>query len=133
MVTNEDIEVHIVSTSDGHRLVEYDNPKANASSDKHSSEKFIEAITGLTFRIEVKVKPSFQLYAADGIQIGLRIDGEVVRHSTYRRWDQVEKMQRTGKPFIDSSASFLDGLVWRKITYSFGSLKIGKSRRISFI
>lgn len=128
MVTNEDIEVHIVSSSDDRDFVEYDNPKAVASGNKTSKEKFIEAITGQVYHIKVIVKPSFKLYAADGISIGFMIDGGVVKLRDYYRRDVVEERQRTGSPFINSSAPFQEGSIRRRATYSFGSLNIGKSR-----
>lgn len=128
MVTNDHIEVHIVASSDGRQLAEYDDPKASASSDRHLLERFIEATTGLIYRIEVKVKPEFELFAADGISFNLNIDGEVVNQSVYYGRVEVEKRQRTGSPFIDSWAMLLEGSLWRKLTYTFGSLKIGKSR-----
>ena len=132
MVTNEDIEVHIVSSSDDCDLVEYDNPKAITSGDKTSKEKFIEAITGLVYHIKVIVKPSFKLYGADGINIGFMIDGGVVRLRDYYTRDVVEERQRTGLPFINSSASFQEGSIRRRATYSFGSLNIGQSRENLF-
>lgn len=48
MAVLKDIEVLIVSTSGDLAIDEFDKPEANTSSHKHSSEKYIEAITGLT-------------------------------------------------------------------------------------
>ncbi|MCJ1262949.1 hypothetical protein MMC22_002819 [Lobaria immixta] len=120
----KDIEVHVVSSSDDRELVEYDNPKAITPGDINSKEKFIEAITGLVYHMKVIVKPSFKLQGADGIRIGVRIDGGVVNQRTYYDRDTVKQRQRTGSPFIDSKVKFQEGSIWRKSTYSFGSLNI---------
>lgn len=127
MVALKGVQVRIVSSSDGRDFVEYDNPKATTSSDDHSSEKFIEAITDRTYHIEVNVLPSFKLYTADGIKIGLRIDGTAVDKYRYHKRDEVEKKQKTGAPFIDSWVNFREGSTWRRTKYSFGPLKIGKT------
>lgn len=123
MVTLEHVEVHIiVSSSDDREFIEFDNPKAIPSSNEHSSDKFIGAITDLTYHIEVNLKPSFQLYAADGIWIGIKIDGGVVSQGReYSRRDIKEKW-RTGSPFLDTDVEFRQGSIWRKSTFSFGSL-----------
>ena len=128
MVAFKDIEVHVVSSSDDRELVEYDNPKAITPGDTNSKEKFIEAITGLVYHIKVIVRPGFKLHRADGIKIRVKIDGGVVSHYTYYDRDTVKQRQRTGSPFINSKATFREGSTWRKSTYSFGSLNIGKSR-----
>lgn len=129
MVTIKDVEVHIVSSSDGRELVEFDNPKAIASTDNYLSERFIEAITYQAYHIEVKLKPSFKLYAADGIKINLYVDGGTVNQSQFYDRDSVEKKQKTGSPIIYSTAIFREGAVWHQVTFSFGSLEIGKSPR----
>ena len=74
------------------------------------------------------MRPSFKLHRADGINIGLKIDGGVVSHYTYYDRDTVKQRQRTRSPFIDSRVRFREGSIWRKSTFSFGSLNIGKSR-----
>lgn len=129
MVTIKDVEVHIVSSSDGHELVEFDNPKAVASTDNYWSERFIEATTYQAYHIEVKLKPSFKLYAADGIRITFYIDGGTIRNSIFYDRNSVEKKQKTGSPIICSTAIFRGGAVWHQATFSFGSLEIGKSPR----
>lgn len=127
MVTLEHVEVHIVSSFDDRELVEFDNPNAIPSSNKHSTEKFIEAITDLTYHIKVNLKPSFQLYAADGIRIGIKIDGGVVSQGSEYSWREIEEKRRTGSPFLDADVEFRQGSIWRQSTFSFGSLNMGES------
>lgn len=127
MVTIKDIEVHIVSSSDGRELVEFDDPNDITSQDSYVSKKFIEAITDLTYHIEVHLKPGFKLYGASGIKIGLTIDGGVVSQSVYYGRLSVEQNQRSGSAFVNSTVLFRERAIWRRSTYSFGSLKIGKS------
>lgn len=130
MVTLKGIEVHVVSSSDNCELLEYDNPNAGSSSDENTTEKFIEAVTDLTYHIKINVNPCFKLYDADGILIWLKIDGGVVSHSRFYDRDRVVEKQRTGSSFIDDSFTYQEGSVLRKSKYSFGSLNIGKSYEI---
>lgn len=129
MVRIKDVEVHIVSSSDGRQIVEFDSPNAITSTGNNSSERFIEAITDQAYHVEVKLKPSFKLYTADGIKIKLYIDGGTVDGFRYYDRNSVEEKQRTGSPFIHSTASFREGALWHRTKFSFGSLKIGKSRK----
>ena len=126
MVNLKDVEVHVVSSIDDREFVEFDNPKALTSNDEHSSEKFIEAITGLGFHIKVNIKPGFKMYAADGINIGILIDGGVVQFYQFHPRNLVEKCKSTGSPMIFSTVRFREGSVWRSSKYSFGSLNIGE-------
>lgn len=126
MVNLKDVEVHVVSSFDNREFVEFDNPKALTSSDEHSSEKFIEAITGLAYHIKVNIKPDFKMYAADGIKIRISIDGGVVSFSNFYPRNLVEKRKSTGSPMIFSTVPFREGSVWRNSKYSFGSLNIGE-------
>lgn len=128
MVAFKNIDVHVVSSSDDREFVEYDDPRLIHKRDTNSKEKFIEAITGLVYHIKVIVRPSFKLHRADGISIGVKIDGRVVSHSTYYDRDTVKQRHGTGSPFIDSKVKFREGSIWRKSTYSFRSLNVGKSR-----
>lgn len=135
MVARKDIEVRVVSSSDGRQFVEYENPKPITSTNNQwwQSEKFIEAITDAAYHIEVYIQPNFKLHGADGIKIGLKIDGgDVVGHSKYYDRESVVQKQRTGLPVIDDRVRIHQasgqGPRWHKSKYSFGSLKIGKSR-----
>lgn len=125
MVTLKGIEVHIVSSSDDCEFHEYENPNVDSSCDSSKSEKFIEALTDLTYHIKVNIKPSFKLYDADGISVGLTIDGGVVSQRKYYHRDCVEKSKRTGVGFINTAVGFREGSIWRRSTFSFGSLNIG--------
>lgn len=126
MVKLEHVEVHVVSSSDDSEFVELDNPKSLTSRHEHSSEKFIEAVTGLAYHIKVNINPSFKMYAADGISIEICIDGGVVNFAKFYNRDLVEKRKRTGSPSIISTIRFLEGSVWRRSKYFFGSLNIGE-------
>lgn len=127
MVLIEDIEVRIASSASGEALIEYDDPKAAPSGNGFSATKFIEAVTGLEYQVEVYIKPSFELWDADGLDIGVNIDGGVVNQFKFHRISGVEACKKNGKPITVDSTVYQEGSKWYETPFSFGALNIGKS------
>ena len=102
MVCLKDFEVRVAlnttkGTLPGEALKEHPNPKLSAANDEWSIERYIEAKAGEESQVEVYVKPGFNLYKADGIMIGLRIDVDTVAYKQYIPKKKVCQRLLTGR------------------------------------
>ncbi|MCJ1399946.1 hypothetical protein MMC11_003149 [Xylographa trunciseda] len=76
MAILEHVEVKIISSSTEQQLKEYDDPDPEAVAVEGKIQKYIEAESGQEFKIEVTLKKGFCFHGADGIKIGVDIDGD---------------------------------------------------------
>ena len=129
MVVLKDMEVYVVSSRSGERLVEYDNPNPDAAIRDRETEKFIEAKSDEEFYISVNLKAGFSYYAADGVKIYLNIDGAAVDCVWYAPKD-VSSI-RHKKLVNDISYQFRDlpakrGNGWVDVAFAFGKAEPGR-------
>jgi len=112
----------------GNALSEYQKPNTSVDQPSNPVEKYVEAVTGQPFQIEVFVKPGFQLYSADGIGVGIVIDDRVVTFNRYFSAEAVRQKIRDGKPVLISSVSRVEGNRRFRMGFTFGSLNLGEDR-----
>lgn len=133
MAILKDIEVRIARNTSGKviaevagdALREYERPTATINESSDSVERYIEAVTGQTFQIEVYLTPSFKFYAAGGITVGLEIDDKTVYVSKYYSTEQVRQLICKGKPLVVSSVLRVEGNRQFRMGFTFGSLDLG--------
>lgn len=109
----------------GDTLSEYQKPNSSVNQASNPVENYIEAMTGQPFQIEVYVKPGFQLYNADGIEVGIDIDDKTVHFYKYYCAERVIQSMREGKPFVISSVPRVEGNRHFSMGFTFGSLHLG--------
>jgi hypothetical protein len=126
MAILEDFEVSVVATETGQALEEFDNPKDDPIVNQFLTEKYIQATTGVRFQVQVHVKPSFNLYHADGIGVSINIDGGVVNHMRFYHKERVENSRKKKQPLIDGHVAHKMGSRWVESPFVFGSIDIGK-------
>lgn len=137
MAILQDVEVRIAlntsgkafSDAVGHALLEYQTPGTTHGQSLRIVEKYIEVVTRQNFQIEVYLQPSFDLYDADGVRIGVRIDGKTVNFHRWLRKESAEKLRNAGKPLIVSSVRRLEGVQHFAMGFAFGSLQLGQDLR----
>ena len=108
--------------SNGQYLTEYNDPASNAQDDGDEIDKYIEAVPGAQFSIEIAVTKKFGYAGADAVHAGYKIDG------LKRRW-YLFSNRRLG---ITPSHSLRDEAFIRKETgrcerakFAFGQLSTG--------
>ncbi len=106
--------------------MEYEKPIPDAIQISDSVERYIEAVAGQAFQIEVYIKPSFKFYKADGITVGLEIDDETVNFNTHYTKQQVEQKQKASEPLVISSVIRVEGARYFQVGFAFGSLHLGE-------
>ena len=131
MVLLKDIEVKValrstIRKSPGEALKEYPNPASPTSSDEWLAERYIEAKPGQEFQIEIYLKPSFKLFAADQLSANLIIDDYTVNFCMYYTKQYVATNISSGKPFVIYYVLSTDGKQYSKVSFSFGSLSLGE-------
>ena len=126
MAILDGIEVRIASKTTGKAFHEYDKPNAPPSIDGLSTEKFIQAETGLEFHIEIFVKPSFKFYHASGLQVRVNIDGGKVDRRRYYSKESLREYGLKGEPVILDDVIYKEGTQWYRIKLNFSSLDIGE-------
>lgn len=133
MAILKDIEVRIARNTSGKvfaedagdALPEYQKPDSSDNHSQTSVERYVEAVTGQPFQIEVYIKPSFKIYEADGIRVGLEIDDRTVFFHYFKK-GQVEQGQQAGEPLVVSSVSRVEGARYFKMGFVFGILYLGE-------
>jgi hypothetical protein len=68
----------VIADDAGARLLEYERPNPVVNQFSDSVERYVEAVTGQAFQIEVYIQPSFKFYAASGITVGIEIDDKTI-------------------------------------------------------
>ena len=131
MVVLKDFEVKVaLKTTDGlspgDAIKEYPNPEPGTSSDEWLAERYIEAKPGQEFQVEVYLKPSFKLFAADRLKVSFCIDNGTVDFYKAYKEKQIAGNISEGKPFIIHSVLDTDGRQHSRVSFSFGSLTVGK-------
>lgn len=134
MAILKDIEVRIARNTSGKAraddagdaLQEYQIPTATGSGSSDSVEKYIEAVTGQAFQIEVYFEASFEFYDADGITVGLEIDNRTVYSDRHYSKLQVEQRRKAGKPLVVSSLIGVESDRCFEWGFAFGSLHLGE-------
>jgi hypothetical protein len=121
MAILDDIEVVVVS--EDKELTEYDNPDGEDQSATRTTEKLIEASTGMKFAVRYTIKPSFRLHGADGVSIHLYADGQhlygkTVGATMFRR--EFSQTHSIVKYFCHERNTWMDAKL------AFGSLQIGR-------
>ncbi len=137
MAILKDIEVRIarntsgevVAESAGDALQEYERPTANINGSSNSIEKYIEAVAGQAFQIEVYIRPTFNMYAASDMMVHLTIDDETVRFKSPTGKNSILWKKMVGKPIIISSVPRFEGTRHYKTGFTFGSLNLGQCRQ----
>lgn len=131
MVLLKDFEVKVAlkpsdGVAPGEAFKEYPNPEPRTSPDEWLAERYIEAKPGQEFQVEIYLKPSLKLFAADGLRISLRIDDHTVHFGRYydKKWIATEMLE--GEPIIFDDVLATDGRQHSRVTFSFGSLKAGE-------
>ncbi|KAI9868809.1 MAG: hypothetical protein M1813_004660 [Trichoglossum hirsutum] len=119
MAILDDIEVVVVS--EDKELTEYDNPDGEDQSATRTTEKLIEASTGMKFAVRYTIKPSFRLHGADGVSIHLYADGQhlygkTVGATMFRR--EFSQTHSIAKYFCHERNTWMDAKL------AFGSLQI---------
>lgn len=135
MVLLKDVEVKVALNSGdgvtaGEAFREYPNPEPRTSSDEWLAERYIEAKPGQEFQVEVYLKPSFKLFAADTLRVSLRIDDGTVQFRRNYDETRIAANISEGKPFIFHDVLNTDGRQHSMVSFSFGSLSVGKWTRI---
>ncbi len=116
----------VIADDAGARLLEYERPNPVVNQFSDSVERYVEAVTGQAFQIEVYIQPSFKFYAASGITVGIEIDDKTIniyKHIARRR---VEQNQKAGKPIVISSVTHAAGDRYLRTGFAFGSLHLGE-------
>ena len=131
MVLLKDFEVKVTLRSTngaslGEALKEYRNPVLPTSSDEWLAERYIEAKPGQEFQIEIYLKSSFKLFAADGLKILLIIDDRTIAFWNYYNEKEIAANISKSKPFILDDVLNTDGKQYSRVTFSFGSLNAGE-------
>jgi len=137
MAILKDIEVRIARNISGNvyaehagdALQEYERPTATYNESSDFVEKYVEAVTGQAFQIEVYLRAGFKFYAAQGILFYLMIDDDTVSFCQYYTRLEVEERQASGEPFIISSYPCSKGTRYFRMIFTFGSLTLGTYRR----
>ena len=120
------------SWDSGEALPEYHIPDAIDDPLQASIEKYIEAIPGRAFQIEVFLSSGFRLYTAHGIEVSLLIDDGTFRFSHRFPTQEVIKTQDDEEPLIIScitrSKALQDrvGTKYCETGFTFGHLRLGK-------
>lgn len=132
MVLFKDFEVRVAlksadGRSAGEALSEYPNPKSDTTSDDLSVERYIEAKPGQEFQIEVHLKPAFNLFAADFLQVSLNIDGDTVMFKKPFSKDKVARHQEQKEPLVIYDVLSSEGGNYSRVSFCFGSLSAGES------
>lgn len=123
MLHPDGIEVVIKSVAAKTRYQEYEKAE-NADADNDKVVRYIEAANDERFMIEVRIKPTFLYYSAEGIKISTYIDGGVVNC-----WNFMSKPSRDLKGIeqilekVHVSAKV--GGQWAKTGFAFGELRFG--------
>ncbi len=134
MAVLKDIEVRVARNTSGKviaddagaRLLEYERPNPVVNQFSDSVERYIEAVTGQGFQIEVYIQPTFKFYKADGITVGLEIDEKTVNFNTHYTKQQVEQKQKASEPLVISSVIRVEGARYFQVGFAFGSLHLGE-------
>ena len=131
MVLLKDFEVRVAlkptdGVAPGEAFKEYPNPKPSASSHEWLAERYIEAKPNQEFQVEVYLKPSFKLFAANTLKVSLRIDNDTVSFNKYYNEEWIAANISKGKPFILHNVLNTDGKQHSMVSFSFGSLSVGK-------
>lgn len=91
MAIHEDVEVKITlkpapdptrrldPPTPGEALKEYDDPDPLVKTPGLLMEKYIEAIPGREFQVEIYLQPSFNMFDADDLAVHLTIDYDTVK------------------------------------------------------
>lgn len=133
MVVLKDFEVKVAlkstdGNSPGDALKEYQDPKPSTSSDEWLAERYIEAKTGAEFQIEVYIKPSFKFFAADSLEVWLKIDSDTVNVSRHYSKEEIIANQEDGRPIIRHDVRSFNGSEHSRVTFAFGALSAGESQ-----
>lgn len=134
MAIQKDVEVRIArntskeikSNTAGDDLPEYEKPNSSSNPAQNSVERYVEAVTGQAFQVEVYIKPGFKFYGADGLTIRLMLDDKTVNKNLWFPRALVEQQQRAGQPLIISSTPHADGARFLNVGFIFGSLHLGE-------
>ena len=138
MAVAQDIEVKVTlrptekASSDlpyppGEALKEYPGPKPKFEYDGTLVEKYIEAVAGQEFQIEIYFKPEFDMFDANDLQITLSIDHDTVSISKMIPKYHIVHCSTTGVPLIVRDVYHLnDAGEHRRLSFSFGSLEGGE-------
>ncbi len=139
MAILQDIEVRIARNTSGKvdaddagdALPEYQKPDTSDNQSQTSVERYVEAVIGQAFQIEVHIRPSFNFFAANGITVTLVIDDETIFFEEVMSKEYIEKLKAAGEPIILSSVPRLDGTRHYAMGFIFGSLNLGPCDRAS--
>ncbi|KAG7008076.1 hypothetical protein G7Y79_00007g022010 [Physcia stellaris] len=132
MVLLKDFEVRVAlkptdGVAPGEAFKEYPNPKPSASSHEWLAERYIEAKPNQEFQVEVYLKPSFKLFAANTLKVSLRIDNDTVSFNKYYNEEWIAANISKGKPFILHNVLNTDGKQHSMVSFSFGSLSVDET------
>lgn len=123
MLHPDGLEVVVKSVTTGNQYHEYERA-GDTDADNEKMVRYIEAVSDERFMIEVRIKPTFLYYSAEGISISTRIDGGVVRRKNfmYKRCRDMKEIQQV---FEKNHTSAKVGGQWAKIGFAFGELQFG--------
>lgn len=130
MAIIEDVEVTIVSTRTGQRLVEFQDPAQTIPDKARNVCRYIEVVSGEEFKVVVRLKKGFQYHGADGIAIHLRLDGNALHRVRYEERDPRKAPSGVLRDdlvyeYINTKVGNRDS--WSEISFSFGAADIGLS------
>ena len=139
MAILENVEVKIVSVSTGERFQKYDDPNPEATADDEEADdevmkKYIEATSGTEFAIHFTLQKGFCYHEADGILIGVIMDGDALRRIYPRPMPSyVFASSRLPVDVVEvvSSSIIQSGEELRRMNFGFGEVTVGQSSPIS--
>ena len=111
----------------GEALKEYTYPNGTPRIDNIVMMKFIEAVAGQEFQIEVRLLPSFDMLGADDLFVSVTIDDKTVTMCLLYTMAQIQKHQALGQHMIIRDVyDSLDPTQHSKRSFTFGTLEGGE-------